>query len=128
MGDQKADKFSANVKQGAQRSVAHPTVHPNGIVGLQGIIGNRAVQRLLASSGAVQRKQTINDDVDITGNLTASTVASSNNAMVWGNLYVVGDKGTVIANNTPMSFTGGNSGGGGGEAKAASEPYNPTEL
>jgi len=90
MHEHKADKFSGNVKQGVQRSVSHPTVHPNGIIGLQGIIGNRAVQRLLAPPNTVQRKQTIEDDVKITGKLTADSVDCNKDETVHGDLWVGG--------------------------------------
>lgn len=129
MRDHQVDKTSGNVKRGMQptQSVAHPAVSQNSIVGLQGIIGNKAVQRMMTPPSTIQRVKTINDDVQITGNLTASTVSSSNNAMVWGDMYVFGNKGTVIANNTPVSAVPvESSGGGGGEAQAA--PYNPTEI
>ncbi len=131
MGDHHVDKSSGDAKRGVQRttSVTQSPVSQNGIVGLQGIIGNKAVQRMMASSGTIQRAKTIDDDVHITGNLTASTVMSHNNAAVWGDLFVVGNKGTVIANNAPVSAVPvGGSGGGGGGGDAQASTYNPTEI
>ncbi|KXK14333.1 MAG: hypothetical protein UZ15_CFX003003067 [Chloroflexi bacterium OLB15] len=127
MRDHHVDKTSGDGKRSVQRAQAgsQSAAKQNSIIGLQGIIGNKAVQRVMASSGAIQRVKTIDDDVHITGNLTAGTVSSNNNAMVWGDMYVVGNKGTVVANNTPVSAVpaGGESGGA-----AQGSTYNPTEL
>jgi|GEM_PF-3466934 hypothetical protein len=121
------DKAAGGAKHSVQRT---PSVvrAPHSILGLQGAIGNRAVQRLMASPTAIQRVQTIDDDVEIKGNLKASTVMAYNNGHIWGDFYVNGTKGTVVPNNVPNSAVVVGEGNGNQGAQPAQEQYNPSDI